>query len=75
MGGFPRKLDYNYCFKHNIRVLAVAPAFARQVAEMALGMTLAASRDRAIHNVELILKNLPPQRLKIAEPEIIRKLF
>ncbi len=54
-GGFPRNLDYNYCFANNIRVLSVAPAFARQVAEMALGMTLAVSReisigDRAMRN-------------------------
>ncbi len=44
-GGFPRTLDYDYCFANRIRVLSVAPAFARQVAEMALGMALAASRD------------------------------
>ncbi|MFX1534978.1 MAG: NAD(P)-dependent oxidoreductase [Promethearchaeota archaeon] len=47
-GGFPRELDYSFCFKNNIRVLSVAPSFARQVAEMALGMTLAASREIVI---------------------------
>jgi phosphoglycerate dehydrogenase-like enzyme len=44
-GSFPRNLDYDYCFAHHIRVLSVAPAFARPVAEMALGMALAASRE------------------------------
>jgi phosphoglycerate dehydrogenase-like enzyme len=44
-GGFPRYLDYDYCFANRIRVLSVAPAFARPVAEMALGMALAAGRE------------------------------
>ena len=44
-GAFPLHLDYEYCHQHYIRVLSVAPAFARQVAEMALGLGLAASRD------------------------------
>jgi len=44
-GGFPRNLDYDYCFANRIRILSVAPAFGRPVAEMALGMALAASRD------------------------------
>jgi phosphoglycerate dehydrogenase-like enzyme len=44
-GGFPRYLDYDYCFANRIRVLSVAPAFGRPVAEMALSMALAASRD------------------------------
>ena len=39
--------DYDYCFDHRIRVLSCAPAFAPQVAEMALGMALAAARDIA----------------------------
>lgn len=39
--------DYDYCFDHRIRVLSCAPAFAPQVAEMALGLALAASRDIA----------------------------
>jgi phosphoglycerate dehydrogenase-like enzyme len=46
-GGFPRNLDYAECFARQIRVLSVAPCFARVVAEMALGMTLAASRGIA----------------------------
>lgn len=44
-GGFPRDLDYEWCFGHGIRVLSMAPAMGRQVAEMALGMALAASRN------------------------------
>ncbi len=54
-GAFPSGLDYEHCFAHGIRVLSVAPAFAPQVAEMALGMALAASRgivagDRAMRS-------------------------
>lgn len=44
-GGFPRNLDYTQCFARGIRVLSSAPAFGPAVAEMALGMALAASRD------------------------------
>jgi phosphoglycerate dehydrogenase-like enzyme len=44
-GGFPRHLDYGYCFAKGIRVLSAAPAFARSVAEMSLALALAASRD------------------------------
>jgi phosphoglycerate dehydrogenase-like enzyme len=46
-GGFPRDLDYDYCFTRGIRVLSAAPAFARAVAEMSLALALAASRDIA----------------------------
>jgi len=54
-GGFPASLDYQRCFAQGIRVLTAAPAFGPQVAEMALGMALAASReivagDRAMRN-------------------------
>lgn len=44
-GGFPRQIDYDYCFAHGIRVLSAAPAFARSVAELALALALGASRD------------------------------
>ncbi|MEZ4668115.1 MAG: NAD(P)-dependent oxidoreductase [Anaerolineae bacterium] len=44
-GGFPRQLDYDYCFHKGIRVLSAAPAFARSVAEMALVLALDACRD------------------------------
>ena len=46
-GGFPLDLDYAYCYQHQIRVLSVAPAFARQVAEMCLGLALASTREIA----------------------------
>ncbi len=54
-GGFPLDFDYDYCFDKRIRVLTVAPAFGPQVAEMALGMAIAAAReivigDRAMRN-------------------------
>jgi phosphoglycerate dehydrogenase-like enzyme len=44
-GGFPQTLDYAHCFARGIRVLSAAPAFGPQVAEMALAMALAASRE------------------------------
>lgn len=44
-GGFPTTLDYERCFARGIRILSAAPAFGPQVAEMALGMALAASRE------------------------------
>jgi len=40
----PQTLDYPACFARGIRVLTCAPAFGPMVAEMALGMVLAASR-------------------------------
>ena len=43
-GHFPSTIDYAECFARGIRVLSCAPAFAKQVAEMALGMTLASCR-------------------------------
>ena len=46
-GGFPLRLDYAQCFARHIRVLSAAPAFAKVVAEMCLGMALAACRDIA----------------------------
>lgn len=47
----PQILDYETCFARNIRVLSCAPAFGPMVAEMAVGMTLAAAREIVIgHN-------------------------
>lgn len=40
----PKVLDYQSCFARGIRVLSCAPAFGPMVAEMALGMALAAAR-------------------------------
>jgi phosphoglycerate dehydrogenase-like enzyme len=44
-GGFPRRLDFDQCFRRGIRVLSAAPAFAASVAEMALTLALASARD------------------------------
>jgi phosphoglycerate dehydrogenase-like enzyme len=44
-GGWPPELDYTRCFERGIRVLSAAPAFAAAVAEMALALALACSRD------------------------------
>jgi phosphoglycerate dehydrogenase-like enzyme len=44
-GGWPPELDYVRCFERGIRVLSAAPAFAEAVAEMALGLALASSRE------------------------------
>jgi phosphoglycerate dehydrogenase-like enzyme len=41
----PRVLDYETCFQRHVRVLSCAPAFGPMVAEMALGMALACSRE------------------------------
>lgn len=41
----PQVLDYTACFARGIRVLSCAPAFGPMVAEMALGMALAAARE------------------------------
>ncbi len=48
-GRFPDldTLDYAICFQRGIRVLSCAPSFCPAVAEMALAMALAASRDVA----------------------------
>ena len=46
-GGFPspKQLDYEHCFSKSIRVLSCAPAFGFAVAEMALGLAIAAARQ------------------------------
>jgi len=44
-GGWPPELDYARCFERGIRVLSAAPAFAEAVAEMALALALASTRD------------------------------
>ena len=47
-GGFPLNLDYDACYQRRIRVLSVAPAFARQVAEFSLGLAIASAREIAL---------------------------
>ena len=46
-GGWPPELDYARCFERGVRVLSAAPGFAAAVAEMALGLARASSRDIA----------------------------
>jgi len=43
-GNFYPNIDYSECQRRNIPVLVVAPFFAQPVAEMALGLALAAAR-------------------------------
>lgn len=44
-GAFPVEFDYAQCFARSIRVLSAATAFGPQVAELALGLAIAAGRD------------------------------
>jgi len=44
-GNFLPNVDYQACFRHGVRVLTISPVFARPVAELALGLTLALARD------------------------------
>ena len=44
---FMPNVDYDECFRRGIPVLSTAPVFAQPVAEMALGMALAAARGIA----------------------------
>lgn len=44
-GGLPATIDYAETLRRGIRVMTAAPGFGPQVAEMALGMALAASRE------------------------------
>ena len=45
---FIDNMDYDYCFKNGIHVIATSPVFSKPVAEIALGMTLSLLRN--IHN-------------------------
>ena len=45
---FMDNMDYDYCFKNGIHVIATSPVFSKPVAEIALGMTLSLLRN--IHN-------------------------
>ena len=45
---FMNNVDYKYCFKKGIHVIATSPVFSKPVAEIALGMTLSLLRN--IHN-------------------------
>ena len=43
-GNFLPNVDYEYCFRHGIRVLGIGPVFAEPVAEAALGMAIDLAR-------------------------------
>ena len=43
-GNFLPNIDYEECHRRNIYVTTIAPVFAAPVAEMALGMAIAAAR-------------------------------
>jgi len=43
-GNFLPNVDYDYCFRHGIRVLGIGPVFAEPVAEAALGMAIDLAR-------------------------------
>jgi phosphoglycerate dehydrogenase-like enzyme len=49
----PDYFDFETCFRRGIRVLSCAPAFGPAVAEMALGLALAAARDIPAGDVAL----------------------
>ena len=53
---FMNNMDYDYCFKNNIHVLATSPVFAQPVAEMALGLTLSIARSIHIAHHDFIKK-------------------
>ena len=42
---FMDNMDYDYCFKNGIHVIATSPVFSKPVAEIALGMTLSLLRN------------------------------
>ena len=44
-GNFLPNVDYGECFRRGIEVLCISPVFGLPVAEMALGLALAAARD------------------------------
>ena len=48
---FINNMDYQYCFKKGIHVIATSPVFSKPVAEIALGMTLSLLRN--IHTAHL----------------------
>lgn len=52
-GGWPPELDYARCFERGIRVLSAAPGFAGAVAELALGLALASTREIAAGDREM----------------------
>ena len=60
-GHFPQTIDYAECFRRSIHVLSCAPAFAAQVAELALAMTFGACRSMVAAHMD------DPCRISFAE--------
>jgi phosphoglycerate dehydrogenase-like enzyme len=52
-GNFLPNVDYATCFERGIAVLGIGPVFGQPVAEMALGLALAAARDIPRGDAEL----------------------
>jgi phosphoglycerate dehydrogenase-like enzyme len=52
-GNFLPNVDYEECFRRGIQVLCVSPVFGPPVAEMALGLALAAARNIARGDAEI----------------------
>ncbi len=53
---FMDNMDYDYCFRKGIHVLATSPVFSQPVAEMAMGLTLSIARSIHIAHSDFILK-------------------
>ena len=53
---FMDNMDYDYCFRKGIHVLATSPVFAQPVAEMAMGLTLSIARSIHIAHSDFISK-------------------
>ena len=53
---FMNNMDYDYCFKNNIHVIATSPVFSVPVAELALGMTLSLLRNIHSAHIDFINK-------------------
>ena len=51
---FIDNMDYDYCFKRGIQVIATSPVFSKPVAEIALGMTLSLLRNIHIAHSDFI---------------------
>ena len=51
---FMKNMDYEYCFKKGIHVIATSPVFSKPVAEIALGMTLSLLRNIHIAHSDFV---------------------
>ena len=51
---FMKNMDYEYCFKKGIHVIATSPVFSKPVAEISLGMTLSLLRNIHIAHSDFV---------------------